>query len=233
MSLAIAAGVLALSLGQTKPAGFLAEPKSGHGPGVLVLHPWWGLNADVKGFCNRLGAAGFTAFAPDLFHGKIAKTRSEAEALVKAYEPKHLEIKAEILEAAKYLAKRTGKQEIAVVGFSFGSYYALYFSNAEPARVRAVVDFYGTGQEDFRKSKASYLGHFAEKDEFEPKAGVDSLTKLLRDAGRPAKIYTYPGTGHWFVEPSVKQAYDKAAAELAWKRTIQFLRQSFVKTTDS
>ncbi|MGV3614098.1 MAG: dienelactone hydrolase family protein [Fimbriimonas sp.] len=109
-------------------------------------------------------------------------------------------------------------------GFCFGAYHALAFSNAEPS-VRSVVVFYGTGQEDFSRSKAAYLGHFAERDAFEPKASVDGLAKLLREAGCPATIHTYPGTGHWFFEPSVKSAYDKRAAELAWKRTLRFLRQ--------
>lgn len=222
-------GLLALPLASlaspdsSKPDGFLAEPKSGHGRGVLMLHPWWGLNADVKAFCKRLAKAGFVAFAPDLFHGKVVKTKSEAEALVKAYEPREAELNAQIADATKYLVGRTGK-EIAVVGFSFGAYYALHLSNAEPTRVGAAVVFYGTGQEDFSKSKAAYLGHFAEKDDFEPKASVDGLTKLLQDAGRLAEIHTYPGTGHWFFEPGVKGSYDKAAADLAWERTLEFLR---------
>lgn len=225
---AILAGYLALSLvnlGPPKPAGFLAEPKSGRGPGVLVLHPWWGLNGDTKAFCKRLAGSGFVAFAPDLFHGKTATTPAAAEALVQAHQSKSAELLAQISESAKYLAGRTGKSQIAVVGFSFGAYYGLQFSNAEPARVRSVVLFYGTGHEDFSKSKASYLGHFAEKDAFEPKAGVDALKKVLHEAGRPATFYTYPGTGHWFFEPSVKKAYDKKAANLAWERTLKFLKK--------
>jgi carboxymethylenebutenolidase len=226
MSLAVLAGLLALSTGSFRPEGFLAEPKSGHGPGVLVLHPWWGLNADVKAFCRRLAGSGFVAFAPDLFHGKVVTTRSEAEALVHAYEAKAPELRAQIADAAKYLSDRTSGGEIGVVGFSFGAPYALALSNSEPALVRAVVVYYGTGQEDFSKSKASYLGHFAENDEFEPKEGVEGQTKLIRSAGRPATIYTYPGTGHWFSEPSVKAAYNKAAAQSAWERTLRFLREN-------
>lgn len=224
MSLALLAGCLLSH--QAKPDGFLALPRSGHGRGVLVLHAWWGLNADVKAFCTRLAEAGFVAFAPDLFQGKTAKTATEAEALVRSFEPKEAELKAQLADAANYLSKKSDEPEIAAVGFSFGAPYALYLSNAEPARIRSVVVFYGTGHEEFSKSKASYLGHFAENDKFEPKAGVDRLTKLLRDAGRTATIHTYPGTGHWFFEPSVKQAYDKAAAELAWTRTLRFLRRS-------
>lgn len=236
MSFVLLAGLLALplaSLGassQTKPEGYLAEPKSGHGPGVLVLHPWWGLNGDVKALCDRLADSGFVAFAPDLFHGKTATTEADAEALVKYYDPKAAELKAQIAEAAKYLEERAGEKEIAVLGLSFGAYYALDFSNDEPTRVRSVVVFYGTGAEDFSKSKASYLGHFAEKDDFESKESVDGLAKLLHEAGRPASIHTYPGTGHWFFEPGVKKAYDKAAADLAWERTLKFLRETLEKS---
>ncbi|RYG45920.1 dienelactone hydrolase family protein [bacterium] len=232
MSAVLVAGLLSWVLSpvdtpsQKYPEGYLAVPPSKHGRGVLVLHPWWGLNGDVKAFCDRLAKSGFIAFAPDLFHGKTAKTESEAEALVKSYRPKEGEINREISEAAKYLAERSGEEGIGVVGFSFGAYYALSFSNAEPKRVHSVVVFYGTGQEDFGKSKASYLGHFAENDDFEPKSSVDSLTASLKAAGRPSTIYTYPATGHWFFEPSVTKAYGEKAAELAWQRTLEFLQKT-------
>jgi len=231
MSIGLVACFLAVCLATTAsahemPAGFLTEPRSGHGRGVLVLHAWWGLNADVKAFCKRLADAGFVAFAPDLFHGKVVKTKAEAEALVNEYEPKYTELQAQIAHAAADLSKRSGGKEIAVVGFSFGAYYALHLSNAEPKLIRATVVYYGTGQQDFKNSKSSYLGHFAEKDPFEPKKNVEQLRKLLQEAGRPASLYTYPGTGHWFSEPSVGEAYDKAAAESAWERTLAFLRKA-------
>jgi carboxymethylenebutenolidase len=206
------------------PEGFLAEPVSGKGHGVLVLHPWWGLNADTQAFCGRLADAGFVAFAPDLFHGQTATTISEAEALVDAYSSRRAEIEAQMQEAVGFLVERTGEATVAVVGFSFGAYYALALSNADPARVRFVVVFYGTGHEEFDQSEATYLGHFAADDDFEPKEAVDALARLLEKAGRPATIHTYPETGHWFFEPSVPQAFDKAAADLAWERTLAFLK---------
>ena len=237
VSLALLAGLLALPLASlgvpssSKPEGYLAEPKSGHGRGVLVLHAWWGLNADVKTYCDHLADAGFVAFAPDLFHGKTATTEVDAQALTKAHQSKEAEIDAQIAEAAKYLAERTGHEGIAVLGFSFGAYYALSFSNASPERVRAVVVYYGTGAEEFGKSKAAYLGHFAERDDFEPKEAVDGLTAILKKAGRPETIHTYPDTGHWFAEPGVARAYNKAAANLAWERTLAFLRETLAPSS--
>ena len=69
---------------QPQPLGFLAVPPTREGPGVLVLHAWWGLNDALKAFCRRLAGSGFVAFAPDLYHGKVADTIAGAEALGKA-----------------------------------------------------------------------------------------------------------------------------------------------------
>jgi len=209
------------------PDGFLASPPSGAGPGVLVLHAWWGLNETIKGVCARLAEAGFVAFAPDLYHGPIAATIPEAEALGSALDGRHLEAKAEIAAAAKYLREQTAQPDdaLAVVGFSLGAYYALHLSDAAPELIRSVVVFYGTGQEDFSHARADYLGHFAENDPYEPPANVEALKAALQQAGRPASIHTYPGTGHWFFEPDRPDAYNAAAAALAWDRTLAFLRR--------
>jgi carboxymethylenebutenolidase len=84
--------------------------------------------------------------------------------------------------------------------------------------------FYGTGDGDYSTSHASYLGHFAADDPFEPPANVDALEAALKAAGRPVTFYRYPGVGHWFFEPDRADAYDEAAAALAWQRTLSFLK---------
>jgi carboxymethylenebutenolidase len=211
---------------ESQPDGFLALPSAGQGPGVLVLHAWWGLNDTFKAICTRLADSGFVVFAPDLYHGKVADTIADAEAFGKALDADHLRAKAEIVEAAQYLRTRAGSggRGLAVIGFSLGAYYALDFSNAQPGLVHSVVVFYGTGAEEFGDSQAAYLGHFAENDEFEPQSNVDALEAALRGAGRPVTFHIYPGTGHWFFEPDRPQAYNRAAADLAWDRTLSFLR---------
>lgn len=210
----------------TQPQGFLAVPSTGKGSGVLVLHAWWGLNNSIKACCTRLADAGFIAFAPDLYHGKVADNIPEAEALGQALDANHLQAKAEITEAAMFLSERAGRDGhgLAVIGFSLGAYYALDLASADPERICSVVLFYGTGPADFSKSGAAYLGHFAENDEFEPQSNVDDLEASLRRAGRPVTFYRYSGTGHWFFEPDRSQAYNQAAANLAWDRTLAFLR---------
>ena len=215
----------------SQPQGFLAVPPTGKGPGVLVLHASWGLNDTIKAFCKRLAEAGFVVFAPDLYHGKVADTIPDAEALGKALDANHLQAKAEIAEATKFLNERVGQADrgLAVIGFSLGAYYALDLAAADPEHIYSVVLFYGTDGtmgSDFSNSKAEYLGHFAENDEFEPQSNVDSLEESLKRAGRPVTFYRYSGTGHWFFEPDRPQAYNQAAASLAWDRTLAFLRRS-------
>lgn len=211
------------------PDGFLATPPSAKGPGVLVLHAWWGLNDSVKDFCRQLGSAGFTAFAPDLYHGAVAETISDAETLGQALDDNYIQAKAEIAKAVLYLRKhaKVREQGLAVIAFSLGAYYALDLAASDPDHIHAVVLFYGTGDGDYRTSRAAYLGHFAEEDPFEPKSNVDALEENLKRVGRPVTFYHYPGTGHWFFEPDRTDAYNEPAAELAWKRTLAFLKEVF------
>jgi carboxymethylenebutenolidase len=214
-------------MAHTQPDGYLAVPLASKGNGVLVLHAWWGLNDTIKAFCERLAKSGFVAFAPDLYHGKVARSIADAEALGGALDANHLQAEAEIAEAARFLSERTGSANrgLAVIGFSLGAYYALNLSVADPERIRSVVLFYGTGPADFKNSRAAYLGHFAENDPYEPKSNVDDLEETLKQAGRPVTFYRYSGTGHWFFEPDVLQAYNETAASLSWDRTLAFLNR--------
>jgi len=214
----------------SQPQGFIAVPPSGKGDGVLVLHAWWGLNDTIKAVCRRLAESGFVAFAADLYHGKVADTIPAAEALGNAVDTNYLQAKGEVAEAAKYLSERVGQTDrgLAVVAFSMGAFFALDLSAADPEHIRSVVLFYGTEGTmgtDFSSSRAAYLGHFAENDQYESKSNVDNLEQSLRRAGRPVTFYRYPGTGHWFFEPDRSEAYNQAAASLAWDRTLAFLKR--------
>jgi carboxymethylenebutenolidase len=182
----------------------------------------------MKAFCTRLAESGFVTFAPDLYHGKVADNVADAKALDQALDANHLQAKAEIAEATRFLDERAEQADrgLSVIGFSLGAYYALDLAAADPEPIRSVVLFYGTGGGDFRNSTATYLGHFAENDEFEPRSNVDSLEESLRSAGRPLTFHRYSGTGHWFFEPDRPQDYNQAAASLAWDRTLAFLRHS-------
>ena len=203
----------------TVPAHF-AGP-DGAKAGVVVLHAWWGLNDDVIAYADRLAAKGYAVLAPDMFGGKIAATVEKAEGLTSEGDAVAGDI---AMAAVDTLAERVGPDgRIGILGFSFGAAYAI-LTPSERGRVSASVAYYGTYWGDFlAKSKAVFLGHFAENDPYEPAESVDALEQAMRDAGREAEFHRYPGTGHWFAEPSRAEAYDRAAAELAFDRTVAFL----------
>lgn len=155
-----------------QPDGYLAVPPTGKGNAVLDLNAWWGLNDSMKAFCKRLAESGFVAFAPDLYHGKVADNMTEAETLSDALFGNPAQAKANIAEATMYLNERAGQADrgLAVIGFSLGAFFALDLSVTNPEYIRS--------------------------------------------------------TGHWFFEPNRSQAYNQAAASLAWDRTLAFLKRS-------
>lgn len=155
----------------------------------------------------------------------VADTIPSAEALSSALDANFLQAKAEIAASVTYLLDQAAQTERgqAVIGFSLGAFSALDLAAEDPIRIRAVVLFYETGGWDFSTSRAAFLGHFAENDPFEARSNVDELEEALKDAGRLVSFHHYPGTGHWFFEPDRPDAFDKAAADLAWERTVVYL----------
>jgi carboxymethylenebutenolidase len=202
--------------------GYLALPTAKTDAAVLVCHAWWGLNPFFESVCERLAGAGFAAFAPDLYGGKIAKTIAEAEALRDVLDREHERAKVQMKAAVHHLRSY---QKLGVLGCSLGVYYAFWLANECPEEVSAVVAFYGAGEDNFDKTRAAYLGHFAETDEFEDTEYIAQNREKLAEKGLEVTFHTYPGTKHWFFESDVPAAYDAQAAELAWERTIAFLRQ--------
>src|SRR2546423_6746797 len=206
-----------------KVSGYLAVPKTGSGPGLLVLHAWWGLNDFFKGLCDRLATAGFVAFAPDLYHGATASTRDGAENLMSKLDQEAAG--REIQSGVRGLQVHAGVRgkRLGVVGFSMGAFWGLWLAQELPADVAAVVLFYGTGDGNYSRIRTAFLGHFAETDEFESPDTVRDLEKVLRTNRRDVTFHTYPGTTHWFFEKDRSDAYDAQAALVAWERAIRFM----------
>jgi carboxymethylenebutenolidase len=204
--------------------GYLASPERPRG-GVLVLHAWWGLNDFFKSFANRLASQGFLVLAPDLHDSALAKTVEEAKELHSKIADER--VKKIVLGATDYMRSEPSisARKIGVVGFSMGAAWSLLLSTLKPETVGAVVVFYGSYPIDFSKSQASYLGHFAPDDEWEPIDDVRATEAKIRGAGRDVAFHFYPGMKHWFVEENRPVEYNRDAADLAWKRTLEFLDQ--------
>jgi carboxymethylenebutenolidase len=205
-------------------SGYLAEPSHGSGPGVLVLHAWWGLTEPFRHVCDRLAEAGFVALAPDLYHGRTTAVVEEAQALGEALDRDVERWRGDIAGAVQVL-RQHDTSKLALVGFSLGGAYALDMSVTLAEEIAAVVTFYDSYPGlDFSGAKAAYLCHFAEDDSFIPAESVARMEQELQAAGRPVTVYTYPGTKHWFFEEN-RPEYDAEAARLAWERTIAFLHE--------
>jgi carboxymethylenebutenolidase len=209
-------------------SGYLAEPTHGDGPGVLVLHAWWGLTEPFRQACDRLAEAGFVALAPDLYHGKTTTSVEEAEALGSALDRDEERWRGDIAGAIQFLRQHNAtnnRGKLALVGFSLGGAYALDTSVTLTEQIAAVVTFYDSYPGlDYNKASAAYLCHFAEEDQFVPTEPITIMERQLQAAGRQHTFYTYPGTRHWFVEEN-RPEYNAETARLAWERTIAFLHQ--------
>jgi len=203
--------------------GYLAIPESGTGPGILVLHAWWGLNEFFKDLCDRLAEAGFVALAPDLLGGQVASTVEHAERQLSEADADSL---AHLTRSSLWTLREmpvTPDTPIGVVGFSMGASMALWLSARVPEAVAATTVFYGAQDIDFQQARSAYLGHFAEAAPYVDDDGVALLEAELRLDELDVTFHRYPGTRHWFFEAD-RPEYDETAAALAWDRTIAFFR---------
>ena len=205
--------------------GYVVAPDSGHGPGILVLHSWWGLTPYFRTVCDRLADAGFVALAPDLHGGdQTAATPDEAEALLAATDPN--QTAGLVVSSLTALARMpvTSDGPVGVLGFSMGASWALWAATRFADQFGAVSIYYGSQDIDFEPMRAPVQGHFAEHDEFTSEDDVNYLEAQLRLVGRSVDFHRYAGTGHWFAEADRPPAHDPVAAELAWARTVDFFQ---------
>ena len=110
-----------------------------------------------------------------------------------------------------------------------GAHWALWLSQRPELPIGATVAFYGARAGDYSSSRAVFLGHFAEKDDWVSAAALKKLKTSLETVGRMAEFFVYPDTSHWFFESDRADAYNSEAAELSWDRTIKFLRKYLYK----
>lgn len=209
-----------------KKAGeaFLVDPEGGPGPGVLVLHSWWGLTPWTREFCRRVAASGYTVLAPDLFDGVQPMTEAEGEAVLGDQSPD--ELSGLVMSSAQTLraASVDPDRPIAVIGFSMGASLAMWLSARLITEVGSVVAFYGAQSIDFDDATATYQGHFAEDDHIVSEEDRVVTESFIRLGGRTTDFHVYPGTKHWFFEEG--DNYDRVAADLAWTRTETFLKET-------
>jgi carboxymethylenebutenolidase len=200
---------------------YVASARPSPGAPVLLLHPWWGLNQTIRDLADRLAGDGFTVMAPDLFDGTILTTPEDAkEHLRSLTDADSARIRACTEATLDHLLARPNVRadRAAIVGLSFGAMEGTEVAAAR-SDVAALVCFYSGIFE--APPGVAYLGHFAEDDEFDDSAQVPDFEKTLSDG---SAAYVYPGTKHWFLEAD-RPEYNADAAELAYSRTVAFLRK--------
>jgi len=211
--------------------GYFAKPKGDEKlPGVVIIHENRGLNLHFEDVTRRVALERFLAITPDAlspFGGTPGDPDKARELIGKLDTP--LTIK-NYVAAVKYLKTHpscTGK--VGVIGFCWGGAMANQVA-VHSQDVLAVVPFYGRQprSEDVPKIKASLLLHYAEMDEMINK-GIAEYEASLKKASVEYQIYIYKGTKHAFLNDTNPERYHKEAAELAWKRTINFLNEKLRK----
>ena len=210
---------------------YLARPKGDEKmPGVVVIHENRGLVPHIEDVTRRVALEGFLALAPDALTplGGTPEDPEKAPSLIQTLDPQST--LQNYLAAVRYLKTHpasTGK--IGVVGFCWGGAMANQVA-VHSADVSAVVPYYGRqpASEDVFKIKASLLLHYAGLDEGINK-GIPAYEEALKKASVSYKIYLYEGAQHAFNNDTNPARYNKEAAQLAWQRTISFLKEKLKK----
>jgi len=207
-----------------KAGGYLAIPKKGTGPGVIVIQEWWGLVDHIKDVCDRFAKEGYAALAPDLYHGQSTKSPDEAGKLMMALRIDEAEkdLRGAIQYLLAYDATTGGK--VGVIGFCMGGALSLYAASKN-AQVGACVVFYGIHpnvKPDLPSLQAPVLGIYAERDQNVPPESVRELERQLKELGKSVEIHIYPDTDHAFFNDQRPDVYNPKAADDAWRRVIQF-----------
>jgi carboxymethylenebutenolidase len=217
--------------GSGKMRGYLAQPAAAKGklPGVLVVHENRGLNPHIEDIARRIALEQFLVFAPDALTSEGGYPGDEDKARALFAKLDQAKITEDFVTAVDVLKSRPdGTGKLGVVGFCYGGGMANTLATRIPD-LAAAVPFYGNQPtaEEVAHIKAPLLLHYAEHDD-RINAGIPAFEEALKANHIKYQIFKYDGTQHGFNNDTTPR-YDKAAATLAWRRTIDFLKKNLKK----
>ncbi len=211
-------------------AGYLAMPADASGPlpAVMVIHENRGLNPHIEDVARRLALEGFLALAPDFLTpiGGTPEDEDKAREMIGELDRAQTTQNAvATVEFLKQHAKSNGK--VGVVGFCWGGTLTNQTAVHAGDDLVAAVAYYGgvPKPEDVSGIKAKMLLQYAGLDE-RTNAGIPSYEAALKAAGVDYAIYVYKGANHAFNNDTSEARYNKEAADLAWSRTVAFLKEA-------
>jgi len=215
--------------GEGEAHGYLALPKSGSGPGVIVIQEWWGLTDHIADVADRLAAEGFVALAPDLFGGKTTHDADEAGRLMTELPVDRAA--SDLGGAVDFLlgSDAVTSSTVGAIGFCMGGGFVLLLAAQQGDRVSAAVPFYGVGPavpSTYEGLRAAVLGHYGERDDFYPAEDARRQEQQIRDESGAQVEFVYYDAGHAFHNDTNKLGtYSPDDAAAAWRRTVEFLRE--------
>ncbi len=221
---------LVIAEGEIAPGikGLLAIPKDAAGklPGVLVIHENRGLNPHIKDVTRRMALEGFVAFGADYLapQGGTPADEEKAREMIGTIKPDaQVAYSQAALKALIAHAQGTGKA--GAMGFCWGGGAVNALAVAEPA-LAAGVAYYGrqAAAADVPKITAPLMLHYASLDE-RINAGIGEFEAALKAANKSYELHMYEGANHAFNNDSNAARYNKEAADLAWGRTVAFLKK--------
>jgi carboxymethylenebutenolidase len=208
--------------------GYLVTPKNAGGAlgSVIVIHENRGLNEHIRDVARRVALDGFVALAPDFLspNGGTPTDEDQARQMFSSLDMAAATANGEATRT--YLAKREGANgKVGAVGFCWGGGMVNRMAVASP-ELNAGVAYYGAQPPaaDVVKIKAPLMLHYAGLDE-RINAGIDAYRNALEAGDKTFEIFIYDGVNHAFNNDTSSARYDKAAADLAWSRTVAFFRK--------
>ena len=213
--------------GQTM-SGYLARPADATGklPAVVVIHENRGLNPHIKDVARRVALEGFLALAPDFLtpSGGTPEDEEKAREMIGALDqPATIANAVATVAFLKSSDMTNGK--VGAIGFCWGGGMVNQTAVNAGADLAAAVPYYGQVPEagDVSKIKAKLLLQYAGLDE-RINAGIPGYEEALKAAGVDYQIHIYDGANHAFNNDTSEARYNKEAADLAWSRTVEFLK---------
>jgi carboxymethylenebutenolidase len=208
--------------------GYLVRPKAkGKRPVVLVIHENRGLNPHLEDVARRFAAEGYLAYAVDLLSLVGGTPANEDAARDLHTKMNQDDAVAALVAGVSFLKKHpesTGK--VGAVGFCFGGTMVNRLAAASP-ELDAGVAFYGrqVPAAQVPNIKAALLLNYAETDDG-VNTGIPDYEAALKANNKKFTMHTYPGTQHAFFNDTGAARYNKAAADLAWSRTLAFFKET-------